>query len=171
MTAVLGGPHNNEVHLPAQLLPLMVGAFGFIRTLYLILMSERSPESVEEPSVADSDPRPLRLARTLHMRDIPFAFSPHMARYSTTTSHDPDEIDEREKHRSWPVRYLVTWLPWLSLLGYFQNETVRERNKRWSGHSDHEKRWSLQTLGQHREVRNNDGQAEGSSALRHGETA
>ena len=39
---------------------------------------------------------------------------------SVATKYDPDEIDEIERGRAWPVRYLVAWLPWLGLLEYFQ---------------------------------------------------
>ena len=70
---------------------------------------------------------------TMHIRDIPLAFSPAMARNLTATSHDPNELDELQRGRRWPIRYLVAWLPWLSLLPYFQDESVSHEK----GQSDH----------------------------------
>jgi hypothetical protein len=136
VSKVLGGPHDNELHLPAQLLPLLIGAFGFLRTCYLLFEHFRSPAEFE-PSLAALSP--VQEARTLHMRDLPLAFSPAMARHSTTTSHDPDEMDELERRRGFGVRYIVAWLPWLSLLKHFQDET--ESNGR-DGERVREKRLS-----------------------------
>ena len=130
VAAVLGGPHDNELHLPAQLLPLLIGAFGFVRTCYLLLESWRSPEDIDPSVSAPTTPLP---ARTMHPgRDILLAFSPAMARASTTTSHDPNEIDELERQRSRFGRYLVAWLPWLSLLPYFRKEPHQDKEKRLS---------------------------------------
>lgn len=119
INAVLGGPHTGELHLPAQLLPLLIGAFGFVRSCSLLFESWRSTGH-NEPFVCN--PVAPRQARTMHIRDIPLAFSPAMARNSTTESHDDNEIDKIERGRSWPVRYLVSWLPWLSLIQHFQVE-------------------------------------------------
>jgi len=132
VTAVLGGPHDNELHLPSQLLPLLMGAFGFVRAWYLLFESWRSPGE-SEPSVAE--PSPPHPARTLHVRDIPLAFSPAMARNSVATSHDPNELDDLQRGRRWPVRYLVAWLPWLSLLPFFQDDSVWNQGKRQSDQS------------------------------------
>jgi hypothetical protein len=132
VTAVLGGPEDNEFHLPAQLLPFMIGIFGFVRTCYLLFESWRSPGDTE-PSV--SEPTPPLPARTMHIRDIPLAFSPAMARNSTISSHDPNEVDDIERGRRWPVRYLVSWLPWLSVLKYFRDEPVINRYDKMNYHS------------------------------------
>jgi hypothetical protein len=132
VTAVLGGPHDNELHLPSQLLPLLMGAFGFVRACYLLFESWRSPGEIE-PSMAE--PSPPHPARTMHIRDIPLAFSLAMARNSIATSHDPNELDELQRGRRWLVRYLVAWLPWLSLLPFFENDSVRHQGKRQSDQS------------------------------------
>jgi hypothetical protein len=58
-----------------------------------------------------------------------------MARRSTTVSHNPDETDELERGRRWPVRYLVAWMPWLRLIKGLQDEEFREKQKRWSEQS------------------------------------
>jgi hypothetical protein len=58
-----------------------------------------------------------------------------MARKSTMVERDPDEVDELERGRRWSVRYLVAWMPWLSLIKGFQDAEVREKEKRWSEQS------------------------------------
>jgi hypothetical protein len=51
------------------------------------------------------------------------AFSPSLAADAKMKAeHDAAEMDEMEKGRSRWARYLVAWLPWLSLLKYFHNE-------------------------------------------------
>ncbi|KAF6808550.1 hypothetical protein CPLU01_15657 [Colletotrichum plurivorum] len=132
VSAVLGGPNENELHLPAQLLPLLIGTFGFVRTCYLLFESWRSPEDID-PSLS-APPTPLT-SRTMHPRDMLLLFSPAMARRSTV-SHDPEEIDETAKRRGRSVRYLVAWLPWLSLLESFQDHPRPDKEKRVSGRSD-----------------------------------
>jgi hypothetical protein len=125
VTAVLGGPHNNELHLPGQILPLLIGAFGFVRICYLVLENWRSPSDVE-PSLA-TRPMTVQEARTLHAKDLTLAFSPAMKREETMRGErDYGEVDELERGRRTPVRYLVTWLPWLSLLDYFRDDPVIE---------------------------------------------
>lgn len=114
---VLGGAgHDNEISLPAQLLPLLIGAFGFVRTCYLLLETWRSPDDID-PSLS-APPKPLP-ARTMHVKDMFLMFSPAMRRKSTFT-HGPGEVEDFAKRRGRPARYLVAWLPWLSLLRSFQ---------------------------------------------------
>ncbi|PMD61024.1 uncharacterized protein K444DRAFT_560486 [Hyaloscypha bicolor E] len=136
VTAVLGGPHSSELHLPGQLLPLLIGAFGFVRICYLVLESWRSGNDVE-PSLATNQRMRLE-ARTLHTKDLPLAFSPAMKREERVRKeHEPDEVDELERRRGRAARYLVSWLPWLSLLEGFRDEPVMGigKEKRWSEYS------------------------------------
>ena len=134
ITAVLGGPHDNELHLPSQLLPLLIGAFGFVRIIYLLFEQTRSPGDAE-PSVAHP-PTPPRQARTMHLADALHVFSPAMARDSLTTTRDDDDIDAMERHRPRRLRYLVAWLPWLSLLPAFRSEDGEPAHKREKRLSD-----------------------------------
>ncbi|KAE9379835.1 hypothetical protein N431DRAFT_476914 [Stipitochalara longipes BDJ] len=136
VTAVLGGPNSNELHLPGQMLPLLIGAFGFVRICFLVFSDWRSPGDVE-PSLSNDEKTRMRLeARTMHAKDLPLAFSPAMRREETMRrERDPGEVDGFERGRGWMARYLVSWLPWLSLLGYFRDEEVRGSEKRWSGYS------------------------------------
>ncbi|TDZ35532.1 hypothetical protein C8035_v009179 [Colletotrichum spinosum] len=114
---VLGGPDNNELHLTAQLLPLVVGLFGFVRTTYLLLETLRSPDDIL-PSLGA--PARGNSARTLRPRDLLLVFSPAMARERKREreSHLPRD-SAVARHRGPFVRYLVAWLPWLSLLEFF----------------------------------------------------
>jgi hypothetical protein len=66
-------------------------------------------------------------ARTMHVKDPPLAFSPGMQRgVERGGERDPREVDGLEEGRRWKVRYLVAWLPWLSLLGYFRDQNLGE---------------------------------------------
>ncbi|TDZ61196.1 hypothetical protein CTRI78_v004466 [Colletotrichum trifolii] len=113
---VLGGPDDNELHLTAQLLPLVVGLFGFVRTTYLLLETLRSPDDIL-PSLGA--PARGNSARTLRPRNLLLVFSPAMARERKREreSHLPRD-SAVARHRGAFVRYLVAWLPWLSLLEF-----------------------------------------------------
>jgi hypothetical protein len=91
MSAILGGPNDNELHLPAQLLPLLIGTFGFLRICFLLFKEWRSRGSLE----------PTLLARPESEREEP-------------------QLQRPSARRSTAMRYLVAWLPWLSIIGYFR---------------------------------------------------
>lgn len=115
--AVLGGPNDNELHLPSQILPLMVGLFGFVRTTYLAFEGWRAGDGDIEPS--EAGPTEHRQSRTMKFgMDIFQAFSASMAKDVEHKEHRPDEMDDLESRSSRKARYLVAVLPWLSLLEY-----------------------------------------------------
>lgn len=118
--AVLGGPNDNELHLPSQILPLMIGLFGFIRTCYVAFKEWRAVDEDDEESsnrLEHRRSRPMKFGI-----DMLQAFSPAMAADEERKEHDPNEMDELEKKRSRIVRYIVAVLPWLSLLEYFHDK-------------------------------------------------
>lgn len=125
ITGVLGGRNGGgtTLHLPGQLLPLLIGTFGMVRTLYLLYAALRSADD-ENPSLPAST-TPTR-ARTLRARNVLLAFSPAMDRDARSKRYDPNEDGELERNMRWPVRYLVAWLPWLTLLPYFQHRASDE---------------------------------------------
>jgi hypothetical protein len=127
VTAVLGGPDDNELHLPSELLPLLIGAFGFLRTCWLKFEEWRSP-SCADPSVAASPPARARRSRTMRLGVRVFqAFSESLAADAgRRAEHEAAELDELERGRPRPERYLVAWLPWLSLLGRWRNDAEHE---------------------------------------------
>lgn len=87
---VLGGPQNS-LSTPGQLLPLLVGGFGFIQVLYVILKEKVFQRAFH------ADP------------DSNHHFGPSVLRSTT-------DLDTAQQKRSRVLRYLVGWLPWLSLL-------------------------------------------------------
>jgi hypothetical protein len=123
-TAVLGGPDDNELHLPSELLPLLIGAFGFLRTCWLKFEEWRSPSN-PDPSMAEDPPEHARRSRTMRVGVRWFeAFSERLAvDAEKRAEHEAAELDELERGRSRPERYLVAWLPWLSLLKRWRNDT------------------------------------------------
>jgi hypothetical protein len=129
VSAVLGGPTDNELHLPAQLLPLLIGAFGFVRILYKLLEDRRGRGDVDPSLAHDPAPPSPKAARTMHLDKAFAAFSPAMAKRAPTAPHDPAEVDPLERRRSRALRYLVAWLPWLSLLQHFQGPEGDEEKR------------------------------------------
>jgi hypothetical protein len=131
VSAVLGGPDDNELHLPSELLPLLIGAFGFLRTCWLKFEEWRSPSN-PDPSVAfeDAVAAPHR-SRTMHfgVRMLQ-AFSESLAvDAARKEEHEAAELDELERDRSRVSRYLVAYLPWLSLLRPWRNDAERAAGK------------------------------------------
>jgi hypothetical protein len=95
---VLGGPTNN-LSSPGQLLPLLVGAFGFTVTCYQLAQDKLFEK---------------------HKRGKLFQrqnFGPETLRSTTG-------LDRQQQERSIFIRYLVGWLPWLSLLQHFDEELL-----------------------------------------------
>jgi hypothetical protein len=138
VSAVLGGPNDNEIHLPGQLLPLMIGGFGFVRICWILFEEWRAPGNTD-PSVADANGDQPKRARTLHMSNALHMFSPSMDRTLVPKpQHSGDELDELERYQSPKTRYLVAYLPWLSLLECFRNEpkVTAKRVSATSGQSD-----------------------------------
>jgi hypothetical protein len=131
-TAVLGGPDDNELHLPSELLPLMIGAFSFLRTCWLKFEEWRSPSN-PDPSIAVDDdgdddlPARARRSRTMRLGVRVFqAFSESLAADAgRRAEHEAEELDRLERGRPTPERYLVAWLPWLSLLKRWRNDAAR----------------------------------------------
>ncbi|KAH7303964.1 hypothetical protein B0I35DRAFT_517099 [Stachybotrys elegans] len=97
---VLGGPQNN-LSSPGQLLPLLVGAVGFASTGYQLVQDK----------LFNREKRSKIFRRR--------RFGPRTLRSTTN-------LDRQQEKRSVFVRYLVGWLPWLSLLQHFDEELLAE---------------------------------------------
>lgn len=97
---VLGGPTNN-LSSPGQLLPLLVGAIGFTGTCY----------KLAQDRLFNKEKR----GKLLHRR----GFGP-------STLRSTSGFDRQQQERSRVVRYLVGWLPWLSLLQHFDEELLAQ---------------------------------------------
>jgi hypothetical protein len=116
---VLGGPKDNELHLPAQLLPLLIGVASFARILWLTFTAFREPGD-EVPSLAVEDGR-INRSRSVRMgASLMLLFSPAMSVDAPKEAvHEDDEIDPEEAGRSRATRYFVSMYPWFSLLSRF----------------------------------------------------
>lgn len=113
--SVLGGP-NSMISLPTQLLPLLIGVFGFVRVVWLKVKELRSFDAVpaqREENVSMRSDRTIR-----NSANVLQLFSPALASYSPpeykTETPGGEVMDSAA--RSPLVRYLYAWLPWLSLL-------------------------------------------------------
>ncbi|KAF6815161.1 hypothetical protein CMUS01_12489 [Colletotrichum musicola] len=110
---VLGGTDDTSLSLPSQLLPFLVGLFGFTRTLYSLVQEKwfRKPDrggvisAVPESREDDGDAHDGRRFRT-----------------GPSVRRNASDLDRRQAGRSWILRYLVAWLPWLSLLQHYDEQ-------------------------------------------------
>ena len=113
--------HSN-VSAPAQLLPLLIGTLSFARTVWLIFC-EHGSEILEavHTETAGMEPRSrgqkFRLGFHLSIQRL---ISP----LSGVSSGRPREASVRTQtsfiHRPWHQRYLVAYLPWLSIFGFWR---------------------------------------------------
>jgi hypothetical protein len=105
---VLGGAKSNPLQLPGQLLPFLVGTFSFITICYRLFQEKvgvtQNGETVA--GIERQDSTAERLQRN----------------YS---------IERQQPTGSWPIRYLVAYLPWLGLVEHAKPDmpisaTIRE---------------------------------------------
>lgn len=138
-TAVTDGATLSQ---PSQLLPFLVGALGLVRIIYIIAIdtfterAEEEEDAGEEASASHGTPQDENINNTTTtapsalplLEKINSVTSTTIARPSsaatTTTPASPvrmrpelrrAETASRILERSASVRYLVAWLPWLSL--------------------------------------------------------
>jgi len=117
------GP-NNQIAFPAQLLPMLIGAFSLIRVLFLLFWEIYEPEDKEQGETATAPPEDAagnlsaaneaRATRQgLGLEDTPVASQPSYPKATTAIGHDHNHHPVPVR-RSWYQRYMVAWLPWLS---------------------------------------------------------
>ncbi|KAL6401113.1 hypothetical protein AUP68_16837 [Ilyonectria robusta] len=104
IAGVLGGRDGNALSNPGQLLPFLVGLFGFTGTLYTLAREKFFPEAIEESEKA------LIIGA--------------MSGTAQGPSRTSSGLDKQQEKRSIFIRYLVAWMPWLSLLQRFDDELV-----------------------------------------------
>lgn len=116
------GPNGN-IDYPAQLLPMLIGALGFIRILWLMFKRWRWPEdeSNEEEEVQQKSAMPPGappgtpgVGLGLLSPQTPFSDAP-------TANDETDYDDSVTQGRSFATRYLVAYLPWLSQFEFWKN--------------------------------------------------
>lgn len=103
---------NSPIRSPGQLLPLLIGILSFGRILWLISIEHR--KEIIEVLRTETKSKPhrkiynIRRGLGISMHRI---ISP-LAPVEITKTRTPDVS------HSWPRRYLVGWLPWLSVFGF-----------------------------------------------------
>ncbi|KAH7137304.1 hypothetical protein B0J13DRAFT_677340 [Dactylonectria estremocensis] len=110
IAGVLGGRDGNALSNPGQLLPFLVGLFGFATTLYALVKEKFFPKTV------------VQLEKTSKGGLLDTARS--LSRTSSGDKARGRSLDQQQDKRSLFIRYLVAWMPWLSLLQRFDEELL-----------------------------------------------
>jgi hypothetical protein len=124
------GP-GNRIFFPSQLIPMIIGSFSFVRLIYKVLERQRDPN--DEPSLP-TDPRPSKTQQEFPGTKRLFKiFAPPTnslnPRPQLPEDMPPEDTDIDELVQDEPIRlrYLVTWLPWLSLLHWWTEDSTQQR--------------------------------------------
>lgn len=135
---VLGGMgRENTLSLPGQLLPFLVGLLGFTRLCYSIFIEKylnAQPRDVSALTAAiEASLQPAVVGARVDTGLGPGAgpgAAADQKQVSEGTSEDIAPVESTrqppELERSWAVRYLVAWLPWLSLLHNYDQELLEQ---------------------------------------------
>ena len=126
------GP-GGRIFFPSQLIPLIIGCFSFLRLMYKVLEKARDPN--DEPSLP-MEPRPSRTQQDFPGTKRLFkifapptnSINPPPQSLEDMPPEDTD-IDELVQDEPFRLRYLVTWLPWLSLLHWWNKDKQSRHNK------------------------------------------
>jgi hypothetical protein len=124
------GP-GNRIFFPSQLIPMIIGCFSFVRLMYKVLEQWRDPD--DEPSLPHN-PRPSGTRQDFPGTKRFFkvfapptnALNPRPQLPEDMPPEDTD-IDELVQDEPIRLRYLVTWLPWLSLLHWWTKDEQKPR--------------------------------------------
>ena len=144
-----------DTFYPAQLLPMLIGAFGLLRILFLLFWSIYEPEDREQGESATAPPedaqgnpsveneiRKGRMQATdegseIHSEKLPASLTQSPTSPGTAiVGHDQNDnlvVVRRSLFR----RYLVAWLPWLSQFPFWTKpaggyQQTRERSRAWA---------------------------------------
>ncbi|MCJ1284192.1 hypothetical protein MMC26_003523 [Xylographa opegraphella] len=144
-----------DTFYPAQLLPMLIGAFGLIRILFLLAWSFYDPENKEQGESATAPPEDAHgnLSAENKIREVELQggdeksqiYAKEVPSSSTQSPITPGTaiLGHDEDHnvvsirRSALRRYLVAWLPWLSQFSFWTKpyggyEHTRARSKAWA---------------------------------------
>jgi len=131
VVAVLGP--QGRIYFPSQLIPMIIGAFTLTRLLYKKLEYARGGDDVEPTVVReatiDGPPQPMPSRKNMFK-----LWAPPTSHVHPGTNHMPEDedVDPRMDGKPAWVRYLVAYLPWLSLL-----PSLQKRSSNQSGQGDH----------------------------------
>lgn len=118
---------NSRITTPAQLLPFLVGTLSFVRTLWLIF--KEHGKTVANILRADAEMAENEAPKFLHI--VYLAFDVTIRRIISPLSVSSDATSTARRERSppdtphryhpWHRRYLVAWLPWLSVFKFWKH--------------------------------------------------
>lgn len=116
---VLGGKHDGGLQLPSQLLPFLIGMFSFLRIMYQLLRGfcskrEGDLEAFHNKKDEDSDEVERHVFVVPESEIVPGTVVPGMQGAGLVLL--PRSNSYHIVARSFMVRYLVGWLPWLGLV-------------------------------------------------------
>ena len=132
IAGVLGGRDGNALSNPGQLLPFLVGLFGFVATLYALVAERLFPKTIEESEEA--------------LRGVVTEIVGGPTQIGGGNEALGKSLDQQQAERSFFIRYLVAWMPWLSLLQRFDEELVNHGvSRQGTGLDDGGARLSLLT--------------------------
>jgi hypothetical protein len=133
-----------NIAFPAQLIPLLVGVLSFARVLWLILSdwveSREGKDASNEEQVSTRHARGTKFLRGIIRLLPPWTDAPPRGR-PVVVGH----VDKRDRHKPIHYRYLVGYLPWLSVFPFWKREL-----------RDIENPSAQETLKEEAEVRNAD---------------
>ena len=112
---VIGG--NGHMSYPAQLLPLIIGILGFVRILYIVYRNYR-PHRVDQVAAAEE-------GQALNGLDVQVEKQTKGETHSCCSEEDPEDFDINVRDRSLTLRYLIAWLPWLSVSELWRKPQLR----------------------------------------------
>ncbi|OAL20685.1 hypothetical protein AYO22_08694 [Fonsecaea multimorphosa] len=126
------GP-GGRIFFPDQLIPMIIGTFSFLRLGYKVLEKWRDPDDDPslptelKPSKTQQDfPGPKRIFKLFAPPTSSAHPRPQAPEDMPPEDTDIDQIVQDEPIR---LRYLVTWLPWLSLLHWWTDDEQQQQRQ------------------------------------------
>lgn len=142
---VLGGfGRENTLALPGQLLPFLIGLFGFCQLCYTIFMEKyvnaQPPEGAALVAAIEASLQPAvvgaakggdggAVAEKAPSTEQPSANGDQQQQEQEQERERQEQEQQQqppELQRSWMLRYLVAWLPWLSLLQNYDKDLLEQ---------------------------------------------
>ncbi|KAK6364035.1 hypothetical protein LTS17_012569 [Exophiala oligosperma] len=135
------GP-GNRIFFPSQLIPMIIGAFSFVRLCYKLLEKWRDPD--DEPSLptdvhtsiltsSQSSETPQQFRKKTRLFKLLAPPTDTLVRGPKEATPEDNDIDDLMRNAPTSLRYLVSWLPWLSLLHWWKNDGDRLNfHKSWT---------------------------------------
>ena len=112
--------NNGHMSYPAQLLPLIIGILGFVRILYIVYRDYR-PHKVDQIASAEEG----QAANGLGAQPEKETAEGGEDHSYCGSDEVPEDFDINVRDRSLTLRYLIAWLPWLSVSELWRKPQLR----------------------------------------------